>query len=312
MRFMHYLNRLLKYYTLFFSFVLCQNPDIIELTKHVGYTLDAEENKYYQVFNDISNFESAQFFQLEPDIIEARISYLEYTRIKISRKRMDLKFFVDLQLRLNNMPKITEEIRESFRKNLTYLRTKDILTNIPLGQYVEVRHISGHRIKGTLLSFNRDRLYIQTPVSVKVVNITSMERITYREKIIDRPEWQKLIYSSAAVAGLLMMELWAPSIFIAFESFNWMIAILGYSAKYLNQPSKRLGYLSAAVYPIYILHFPIQYFFSLYILPLPTSAFIKFILLVLCVFGVSFTIYESMIKRLNWLRPLFGMKLKGK
>ena len=81
MRFMHYLNRLLKYYTLFFSFVLCQNPDIIELTKHVGYTLDAEENKYYQVFNDISNFESAQFFQLEPDIIEARISYLEYTRI---------------------------------------------------------------------------------------------------------------------------------------------------------------------------------------------------------------------------------------
>ena len=208
MRFMHYLNRLLKYYTLFFSFVLCQNPDIIELTKHVGYTLDAEENKYYQVFNDISNFESAQFFQLEPDIIEARISYLEYTRIKISRKRFDLKSFVDLQFRLNTMPKITDEIRESFRKNLTYLRTKDILKNIPIGQYVEVRHISGHSVRGTLLSFNRDRLYIQTPVSVKVVKITSMERITYREKIIDRPEWQKLIYSSAAVAGLLMMELW--------------------------------------------------------------------------------------------------------
>ena len=111
---------------------------------------------------------------------------------------------------------------------------------------------------------------------------------------------------------LLSMELWAPSIFIAFESFNWMIAILGYSAKYLNQPSKRLSYLSAAVYPIYILHFPIQYFFSLYILSLPTSAFIKFILVVLCVFGLSFAIYEFMIKRLNWLRPLFGMKLKRK
>ena len=46
---------------------------------------------------------------------------------------------------------------------------------------------------------------------------------------------------------LLSMELWAPSIIIAFESFNWMIAILGYSAKYLNQPSKRLSYLSADV-----------------------------------------------------------------
>jgi peptidoglycan/LPS O-acetylase OafA/YrhL len=108
-----------------------------------------------------------------------------------------------------------------------------------------------------------------------------------------------------------MMELYAPSIMIAFESFNWMIAILGYSAKYLNQPSKRLGYLSAAVYPIYIIHMPIQYFFSLYILPLPISALIKFTLLVLCIFGVSFTIYESMIRRINLLRPLFGLKLKG-
>jgi hypothetical protein len=35
-----------------------------------------------------------------------------------------------------------------------------------------------------------------------------MERITYREQIIDRPEWQKFIYSGAALAGLLMMELW--------------------------------------------------------------------------------------------------------
>jgi len=110
---------------------------------------------------------------------------------------------------------------------------------------------------------------------------------------------------------LLMMELYAPSIMIAFESFNWMIVILGYSAKYLNQPSKRLGYLSAAVYPIYIIHMPMQYFFSLYILPLPISALMKFTLLVLCIFGVSFTIYESMIRRINLLRPLFGLKLKG-
>ena len=109
----------------------------------------------------------------------------------------------------------------------------------------------------------------------------------------------------------LFMELWAPNTFIAFESFNWMIAILGYSAKYLNQPSKRLRYLSSAVYPIYIIHMPIQYFFCLYILPLPISAPIKFFLLVLCVFGVSFTIYESMIKRVNWLKPFFGIKMKG-
>lgn len=109
---------------------------------------------------------------------------------------------------------------------------------------------------------------------------------------------------------LLMMELWAPNVLIAFESFNWMISILGFSARYLNQPSRALKYLSAAVYPVYIVHMPIQYFFCLYILPLSISALTKFILIVFFVFGVSFIIYDFMIKRVNWLRPLFGMKMK--
>ena len=106
------------------------------------------------------------------------------------------------------MPPITEQIRESFRKNLTYLRTKDILKSIPKGQYVEINHINGKKLKGTLLSFNKDRLFVQTPMSVKMIKMTSMERITYRDNIIDRPELQKFIYSGAAIMGLIMLELW--------------------------------------------------------------------------------------------------------
>ena len=136
------------------SFLLSQNKEIIELTKHIGYTLDAEENKYYKVFEDIPNFENAQFFMSENDTVEARISYLEFTRTKTSKKIFVLRSFVDLQLQLNAMPPITEQIRESFRKNLTYLRTKDILKSIPKGQYVEINHINGKKLKGTLLSFN--------------------------------------------------------------------------------------------------------------------------------------------------------------
>ena len=56
-----------KLFSLFIltSFVVAQNDDIIELTKHIGFTLDAEENKYYEIFKVISNFDSAQFFQFE-------------------------------------------------------------------------------------------------------------------------------------------------------------------------------------------------------------------------------------------------------
>ena len=160
------------------------------------------------MFEDIPNFENAQFFMSENDTVEARISYLEFTRTKTSKKIFVLRSFVDLQLQLNAMPPITEQIRESFRKNLTYLRTKDILKSIPKGQYVEINHINGKKLKGTLLSFNKDRLFVQTPMSVKMIKMTSMERITYRDNIIHRPELQKFIYSGAAIMGLIMMELW--------------------------------------------------------------------------------------------------------
>ena len=208
MKFSHYLARLFYLTIVVPTIILAQNSEIVQLTKHIGFTLDAEENKYYEVFTDIPNFERAQFFQINADTVQSRISYLEFTRKKISIKNFTVKSFVDLQIRLSKKSPITDEIRDSYRKNLTYLRTKDILANIPKGQFVEVNHINGKKVKGTLISFNKDRLFIQTPMSVKMIKMTSMERITYRNKIIDRPEWQKFIYSGAALLGLMMMELW--------------------------------------------------------------------------------------------------------
>lgn len=185
-----------------------QQGEVLPLTKHVGYTLDAEENQYYEVFPEISNFESAQFFEINNNRIEARISFVEYTRIKVSRRAYTQKEFIDLQIRLNQMPEITEEIRESFRKNLTYLRTEEILENIQTGQYVSVKHRNGKWVRGTLLSYQKERLLLQTPFAIKQIPISKMERINYREKIIQRPEWKMHFYGLAAVLGFGLMESW--------------------------------------------------------------------------------------------------------
>ena len=129
-----------------------QEGEVIEITKDIGYTLDAEENLHYEIFTDIPNFESAQFFEMSRNRIEVRISFVEFTQIKISKRAFDLKEFNDLQFRLKQIPIITDDIRESFRKNLTYLRTKSVLDNIPAGQYLEVKNINNLWVKGTLLS----------------------------------------------------------------------------------------------------------------------------------------------------------------
>ena len=103
-----------------------------------------------------------------------------------------------------------------------------------------------------------------------------------------------------------------PSLMTAFESACWMLAVLGYGSLYFNKPSGSLSYFSKAVYPVYILHFPIQYGISYFLLPLSLPAILKLILLLAGTLGVSLLIYEYVIKRLRLIWPLFGMKLNRK
>ena len=108
---------------------------------------------------------------------------------------------------------------------------------------------------------------------------------------------------------LVFFELSAPNPLIAFESFNWMLAIIGFGSSYLNKPSRTLSYLSQAVFPVYILHLPLQFLFALLILPTNLPAISKLLLLLMVTLGASLLTYELIIKRLKWIRPLFGMKI---
>lgn len=109
---------------------------------------------------------------------------------------------------------------------------------------------------------------------------------------------------------LLVFELAdVPKFMVAFESMCWMLAILGYASVSINRPSPRLAYFSQAVYPVYIIHFPIQYAITYYLVPLSVPATLKLGILLVGTFGVSLLVYQFIIRRLRWLRPLFGMKL---
>ena len=188
--------------------LFAQQGEIVGLTKHIGHTLDAEENLYYKVFNDIPNFNNAQFFQVKPNRIIARISFVDFTKNKISRRAYTLKKFNDLQLRLKRLPEITDKIRSSFSGDLIYLRTKKVLENIPKGQFVSVKTRSNKWVKGTLLSFEDNQLKLQTPFSLKEIPLNQMSRINYRQKIINRPKWKSYVYGLGALMGLGLMETW--------------------------------------------------------------------------------------------------------
>ena len=94
------------------------------------------------------------------------------------------------------------------------------------------------------------------------------------------------------------------------ESNSWILGLFGIGYSYFNKPSALLSYLSAAVYPVYIIHMFVLYAGALLILPLDLHPMLEFIGITLFTFIVCFLIYEFILKRIAILRPLFGLKWK--
>ena len=108
------------------------------------------------------------------------------------------------------------------------------------------------------------------------------------------------------VFGLEAVPVWLISI----ESMLWLYAVFGYAYSYLNQPSALLSYLSPAVYPIYIVHMFFQYLSTSYILKLDMSTSSQLVAIVVFTLLLSWLSYELIIKRVKYLKPLFGLNYK--
>ena len=70
-----------------------------------------------------------------------------------------------------------------------------------------------------------------------------------------------------------------PSQIYGAESGLWILAVFGFASLHLNRPSKMLSQLSRAVYPVYIIHLPVQMSIAFMILPMEISAAMKLVFL---------------------------------
>ncbi len=117
----------------------------------------------------------------------------------------------------------------------------------------------------------------------------------------------------AMAAGLFTLryveyQLKSPNYLLATESVLWILTVFGLAYSYLNRPSRTLDYLSKSAYPVYILHMIFLYFGSWLIFPLDMSPLHKFVIVTVITFVGCFVMYEFLIRRVRFLRPLFGLK----
>jgi peptidoglycan/LPS O-acetylase OafA/YrhL len=71
--------------------------------------------------------------------------------------------------------------------------------------------------------------------------------------------------------------------------------------------------LRQAAYPVYIIHMFVLFAGAALILPLELPVMLKFIAIVAFTAAVCFALFEFVLRRVRFLRPLFGLKTsKGK
>ncbi|MEM7673073.1 MAG: acyltransferase family protein [Verrucomicrobiota bacterium] len=93
----------------------------------------------------------------------------------------------------------------------------------------------------------------------------------------------------------------------ALESATWMIAFLGLGYRYLNRPNTVFSKMNAAIFPIYILHLPVQQAIALGLFQWNRSAELTFFVHLALTLGCSILLYGIVRKIGGWLNPLMGI-----
>lgn len=93
----------------------------------------------------------------------------------------------------------------------------------------------------------------------------------------------------------------------AFNTWSAVLALLGYSAVYLNKPSARLSYLNDAVLPYYILHQTLIIVLAYWLTSFQLGPVLEPLIIVVATFAGCIAGYE-IIRRVSLLRPMFGLK----
>jgi peptidoglycan/LPS O-acetylase OafA/YrhL len=93
-----------------------------------------------------------------------------------------------------------------------------------------------------------------------------------------------------------------------FNTWFWVLALLGLGRRYLSNSGRVLRYLSESSYPFYILHQTVIVVIGYYVVRTDASLGIKFVLIVISSLVATFGLYEALIRRWNPLRLAVGMK----
>jgi glucan biosynthesis protein C len=144
-----------------------------------------------------------------------------------------------------------------------------------------------------------------------------------------RRDWPILltvaIVTTAAAAGIALtvdsFELEAPArtlqefliwALVVVNGWTWTTFMLYIGMRYLDFANRYLRYGQQAVLPFFLLHQPVILAIAFYVVQWDAGIPVKLMVVLFGSFGASLAIYELLIRRVGFLRILFGMKAPAK
>jgi hypothetical protein len=101
-------------------------------------------------------------------------------------------------------------------------------------------------------------------------------------------------------------------VIMGIANWSWIVFLLGLAARYLNRDNRVRAYASEAVLPFYLLHQTVILIIGWWIIPLHWPIVGKYGVISIGSFVLIMAIYELLIRRINPMRFLFGMRLRGR
>lgn len=115
----------------------------------------------------------------------------------------------------------------------------------------------------------------------------------------DVPEWLTVLPWVAIEHAGRALYMWTA-----------LLAIFGWGFTWLNRPFRWLPYATEAVYPWYILHQSLIVLLAYWLIPSKLGGGVESMLVISGTIGGCLLLHELVIRRIGFLRPLFGLKRK--
>ncbi|MFQ6614491.1 MAG: hypothetical protein ACE5D1_06575 [Fidelibacterota bacterium] len=183
-----------------------QHRVVVPLSSKVGLTIDAEENRYYNIFPHIRGFESAQVFDEGNEKYTVRIVWLDQGRRRTTRRQLTLRQFIEMQNEIGSIAGRPGDGKLSDTTPDIPVNTI-LMTDLSASDHILIRPVKGWFFSGDVLSTDAQRLRVKTLWGERIIGVDELASVTVLDREYQGTRWWKIVYVGSGVIMIGIAEL---------------------------------------------------------------------------------------------------------